>query len=70
MKTTISSRGQIVLPVAFREQDHIVPGQEFSIERLDSGEYLIKRIAFPPEIGCGKLAVELPGKRLVPACRV
>lgn len=44
MKTTVSSKGQIVLPAELRKQDHIEPGQEFEIERLERGEYrLIRR---------------------------
>ena len=43
MKTIISSKGQIVLPAAIRQQDGIEPGQEFEIERIDHGEYLLKR---------------------------
>jgi AbrB family looped-hinge helix DNA binding protein len=44
MKTVISSKGQIVLPAAFRQQDGIRPGQEFDVERIDHGEYLLKRV--------------------------
>lgn len=43
MKTTISSKGQIVLPVAFRQLDRIEPGQEFDVERLDRGDYRLTR---------------------------
>jgi AbrB family looped-hinge helix DNA binding protein len=43
MKTVISSKGQIVLPAAFRQQDDIRPGQEFEIERVDDGAYLLRR---------------------------
>ena len=43
MKTTVSSRGQIVLPAEIRQQDGIEAGQEFDIERLDRGEYLLQR---------------------------
>jgi AbrB family looped-hinge helix DNA binding protein len=43
MKTTMSSKGQIVLPAEFREQDHILPGQQFEVERLQDGEYLLRR---------------------------
>lgn len=43
MKTTVSSKGQIVLPAELREQDHILPGQQFQLERLDAGQYLFKR---------------------------
>jgi AbrB family looped-hinge helix DNA binding protein len=45
MKTAISTKGQLVLPVAIREQDGIEPGQEFEIERIDRGEYRLTRLA-------------------------
>ena len=43
MKTTVSSKGQIVLPAELREQDNILPGQQFQLERLEAGQYLLKR---------------------------
>jgi AbrB family looped-hinge helix DNA binding protein len=43
MKTIISSKGQIVLPAEFRQQDGITAGQEFEIDRLDRGEYRLRR---------------------------
>jgi AbrB family looped-hinge helix DNA binding protein len=43
MKTTVSSKGQIVLPAELRQQDRIEAGQEFEIERVDCGEYRLKR---------------------------
>ena len=50
MKTTVSSKGQIVLPADLRQQDRIEPGQEFEVERLDRGEYrLVRRAARPNE---------------------
>ena len=45
MKTTVSSKGQIVLPAELRQQDRIKPGQEFEVERLDRGEYRLVRCA-------------------------
>jgi AbrB family looped-hinge helix DNA binding protein len=46
VKTTISSKGQIVLPAEFRQQDRIESGQEFNIERIGPGEYrLLRRTA-------------------------
>lgn len=48
MKTTVSSKGQIVLPAEIRQQDGIEPGQEFEIERLDRGEYRLVRRSAPP----------------------
>jgi AbrB family looped-hinge helix DNA binding protein len=50
MKTTISSKGQIVLPAEFRRQDRIEAGQQFEVERLDCGEYrLVRRTSRPNE---------------------
>jgi AbrB family looped-hinge helix DNA binding protein len=43
MKTTVSSKGQIVLPAEFRQIDTIEPGQEFDVERLDRGDYRLVR---------------------------
>jgi len=51
MKTTMSSKGQIVLPAEIRQQDRIEPGQEFDIERLDRGEYRLKRRSVAPNEG-------------------
>ena len=45
MKTTVSSKGQIVLPAEIRQQDGIEAGQEFDVERIDRGEYRIVRRA-------------------------
>ena len=62
MKTTVSSKGQIVLPAAIREQDGIKPGQEFQIERVDQGEYLLKRITRRRNEGLVKLLLACPVK--------
>lgn len=43
MMTKVSTKGQIVLPVEIREQDGIKTGQEFEIERVERGKYLLKR---------------------------
>ena len=43
MNTSISSKGQIVLPAKLRKQDAIEPGQQFEIERIGRGEYRLKR---------------------------
>jgi AbrB family looped-hinge helix DNA binding protein len=50
MRTKVSSKGQIVLPAEFRQQDRIEAGQEFEVERLDRGEYrLVRRTTSPNE---------------------
>jgi AbrB family looped-hinge helix DNA binding protein len=51
MKTTMSSKGQIVLPAELREQDRLEAGQEFDVERLDRGEYRLKRRSAAPNEG-------------------
>lgn len=45
MKTTVSARGQLILPAKLRERDRIEPGQEFEIERLGPGKYQLTRVA-------------------------
>jgi bifunctional DNA-binding transcriptional regulator/antitoxin component of YhaV-PrlF toxin-antitoxin module len=41
--TIISSKGQVVLPAALRAQDRVAAGQAFDIERLEAGQYLLRR---------------------------
>jgi AbrB family looped-hinge helix DNA binding protein len=43
MKTTVSSKGQIVLPAELRQLDRIEAGEEFEVERLDRGDYRLRR---------------------------
>ena len=43
MKTTVSTKGQIVLPAEIRQRDGIEPGQQFDIERLERGKYRLVR---------------------------
>jgi AbrB family looped-hinge helix DNA binding protein len=62
MKTTISSKGQIVLPAELRQQDRIEPGQEFEVARLDRGEYLLKRRSAPPNEGVVDWLLACPEK--------
>jgi len=62
MKTTISSKGQLVLPAEFREQDGIKPGQEFEIQRIDQGEYLLKRTKRRRNEGLVQLLLACPVK--------
>jgi AbrB family looped-hinge helix DNA binding protein len=47
MRTTVSTKGQIILPAEIRREDDIKPGQEFEIQRIDRGEYLFKRKTKP-----------------------
>jgi AbrB family looped-hinge helix DNA binding protein len=51
MRTTVSSKGQIVLPAELRHMDRIEPGQEFEVERLDCGDYRLVRRETPRNEG-------------------
>ncbi|HJU21918.1 MAG TPA: AbrB/MazE/SpoVT family DNA-binding domain-containing protein [Casimicrobiaceae bacterium] len=49
-RTTVSSKGQIVLPADIRRQDRVEAGQEFDVERIGRGDYrLVRRRAHPNE---------------------
>jgi AbrB family looped-hinge helix DNA binding protein len=62
MKTRVSSKGQIVLPAEFRQQDRIAAGQEFEIERLDCGDYRLKRCSAPSNEGVVDWLLSCPEK--------
>jgi AbrB family looped-hinge helix DNA binding protein len=62
MKMTISSKGQIVLPAVLRREDGIEAGQEFEIQRIDHGEYLLRRTQRPRNEGVVQLLLDCPVK--------
>ena len=62
MKTTVSTKGQIVLPAEFRQRDGIEAGQAFEVERVDRGEYLLKRRTRRRNEGLVKLLLTCPVK--------
>ena len=62
MKTTVSSKGQIVLPAEIRRQDDIESGQEFDVERIDRGEYHLVRREPPANQGLVEWLLACPEK--------
>jgi AbrB family looped-hinge helix DNA binding protein len=62
MKTTVSTKGQIVLPADIRRRDAIEPGQEFEVERIDRGEYRLVRCTPPPNEGLVDWLLSCPEK--------
>ena len=60
MKTTISSKGQLVLPAELRQKDGVEPGDQFEIERLDEGEYVLRRVSTRPNRGLVRLLRACP----------
>ncbi len=45
MRTTVSTKGQIILPAEIRRLDGIEPGQQFEVERFGRGKYKLVRSA-------------------------
>ncbi len=62
MKTIVSSKGQIVLPAGLRERDRILPGQRFEIERIEAGQYLLKKEPRPDNEGLVDWLLACPEK--------
>ena len=62
MKTTVSTKGQIILPAEIRQRDGIEPGQQFEIERIDRGEYRLVRLKLPLNEGLVDWLLACPEK--------
>jgi AbrB family looped-hinge helix DNA binding protein len=62
MKTTVSTKGQLILPAEIRRRDGIEPGQEFEVERIDRGEYRLVRKRAPPNAGLVDWLLACPEK--------
>ncbi len=48
LKTRMSTKGQVILPKATRESQHLKPGVEFVIEETPAGILLKPQPIFPP----------------------
>jgi AbrB family looped-hinge helix DNA binding protein len=62
MRTTVSTKGQIILPAEIRQRDGIEPGQQFEIERIDRGEYRLVRLKPPLNEGLVDWLLACPEK--------
>ena len=62
MTTTVSSKGQIVLPAEIRQQDGVKPGQQFEVERIECGEYRLKRVKLRNNEGLVDWLLKCPEK--------
>ena len=62
MRTTVSSKGQIVLPAEFRRRDGIEPGQELEVERHGAGVYVLTVGEPPKNQGLVDLLLSCPVK--------
>src|SRR5271154_4836167 len=48
VRTTISTKGQIVLPAELRAADGIEAGEQFEVDRVGPDEYRLTRLTAPP----------------------
>ena len=62
MKTSVSSKGQIVLPAELRQRDRILPGQRFDVQRLEAGRYLLTKRPGPDNSGLVDWLLACPAK--------
>ena len=62
MTVMVFTKGQIVLPAEIRKQDGIEAGQEFEVERIDRGEYLLVRREPRPNEGLVDWLLACPEK--------
>jgi AbrB family looped-hinge helix DNA binding protein len=60
--TRVSSKGRIVLPAEIRSRDGIKPGQEFEIEYLAKGKYLLVRRSKRNNVGLIDWLLSCPEK--------
>jgi AbrB family looped-hinge helix DNA binding protein len=51
MRTTVSTKGQIIIPAEIRAEDAIMVGDAFEVKKIRKGEYLICRIEEAPNEG-------------------
>jgi AbrB family looped-hinge helix DNA binding protein len=59
---TISRKGQITIPAALRDRDHISAGDVFNIKKLRKGKYLIRRVKEAPNKGLVDWLLSCPVK--------
>jgi AbrB family looped-hinge helix DNA binding protein len=62
MKTVVSTKGQIIIPIELRTEDSISPGDSFEIQKVRSGEYLIRRVREAPNKGLTDWLLSCPVK--------
>lgn len=62
MKTTLSTKGQIVLPAELRKEDGVEAGQVFEVIRLERGEYRLVWQEPPANVGVVDWLLDCPVK--------
>jgi AbrB family looped-hinge helix DNA binding protein len=62
VRTTVSTKGQIVLPNALRAADGIEPGDELEVTRVRAGEYRLRRVGPGRKTGLVDWLLDCPAK--------
>ena len=62
MRTVVSTKGQIVIPAELRSEDSIIAGEAFEIEKVRTGEYVIRRVEEAPNKGLTDWLLRCPVK--------
>jgi AbrB family looped-hinge helix DNA binding protein len=62
MRTTVTSNGRIFLAAELRDRDGIRAGQQFAIERIVAGEYLLKKVPVSENAGLTDWLLSCPEK--------
>jgi hypothetical protein len=62
MKTTVSTKGQLILPAELRKQDAIEAGQTFTVKRLREGQYEFTREECGNNVGLVDWLLSCPAK--------
>ncbi len=44
MTTVLSTRGELAIPSELREQDHLKAGDDFQVERIGPGRYILEKV--------------------------
>jgi AbrB family looped-hinge helix DNA binding protein len=67
MTTVLSQKGQIVLPLAVREQLHLAPGADFEVSIEEDDAIVLRRISNPPNKGLVDHLLACPSPLVIPA---
>jgi AbrB family looped-hinge helix DNA binding protein len=66
MTTVLSQKGQIVLPLAVREQLHLTPGIDFEVSVEGEDTIVLRRIGNPPNRGLVDHLLACPSSFVIP----
>jgi len=66
MTTVLSQKGQVVLPLAVREQLRLIPGEDFEVSIEDDDTIILRRVSNPPNRGLVDHLLACPAPFVIP----